>query len=115
MSLLPTRDKIAETNFVQSLAQNPQRETIVTLVSQAFAAKRIQLAAQLVSLIPSSPEDTEELLRARQAASFVLLHPQQDLSVQFSDAWSAYNNRKRVQAIKQRMRPKSPFHRRRPR
>ena len=115
MSLLPTRDKISEKKFVQSLAQNPQRETIIELVSQALDAKRIQLAAQLVELLPSSSEDTEELLRARQAASFVLLHPQQDLSLQFSDAWSAYNNRKRVKAIKQRMRPKSPFHRRRPR
>ena len=115
MSLLPTRDNLAESKFVQSLAQNPQRETIVELVSQALEAKRIQLAARLVTLIPSAPEDTKELLRARQAASFVLLHPQQDLSIQFSDAWSAYNNRKRVKAIKQRMRPKSPFQRRRPR
>ena len=42
MSLLPTRDKISEIKFVQSLTQNPQRETIIELISQALDAKRIQ-------------------------------------------------------------------------
>jgi len=115
MSLLPTRDKISEEKFIQSLAKDPQWETIVDLVSEALDNKRIQLAAKLVALLPRSDQDTPELRRARQAASFVLLNPEDDLAVQFSDAWTIYNSRKRVKAIKQRMRPKSPFNRRRPR
>ena len=113
MSLLPIRDKVSEEKFVRSLAQNPQLETIVELVNQALEAKRIQLAAHLVALLPSSVEDNPALLRAQKAASFVLVHPQEAQFVQFSDAWTAYNGRKRVKAIKQRMRPKSPFTRRR--
>ena len=77
MSLLPIRDKLSEEKFVRSLAQNPQLETIAELVNQALEAKRIQLAAQLVALLPSSVEENPALLRARKAASFALIQPQE--------------------------------------
>ena len=114
MSLLPTRDRAAEEAFLRSLHPNPQEETIGTLIEQAIKHKRIQLAARLVQLLPHKEEESSTILQARKAAQFVLLQPNDD-EEELYDAWINYTNRKRMKAKKQRMRPKSPFHRRRPR
>lgn len=114
MSLLPIRDRASEEAFLRSLQPNPQEETISTLIEQAIKHKRIQLAARLVQLLPHKEEESSTILQARKAAQFVLLQPNED-EEELYDAWMNYTNRKRMKEKKQRMRPKSPFHRRRPR
>ena len=114
MSLLPTRDRTSEEAFLRSLQPHPQEETIVTLVEQALKEKRIQLAAKLVQLIPPHEAEAPALTHARKAAQFLLLHGDETSEEQLHDSWMEYTKRKKMKVKKQRMRPKSPFHRRRP-
>ena len=114
MSLLPTRDRASEEAFLRSLQPHPQESTIIELVEQAIQEKRVQLAAQLVQLIAPHENESSILTHARKAAQFLLLHGD-DAQEQFYDSWMEYTQRKKMKAKKQRMRPKSPFQRRRPR
>ena len=115
MSQLPSRDQYEEQCFVEEQRANSNDEQLSLYVTQAIEAGRIQLAARLVQLI-SNPDNTDEqLLKAMKAAQFLLLKPQPNLHRDFLDAWVLYQDRKRVKRIKNRMRPKSPFTRRRPR
>jgi hypothetical protein len=115
MSLLPTRDRESENRFLRSISQNPQEETITELIIEALEERRIQLAAQLVQLIPKGEAESPQLQRARHAAGFILVNDNNERNIEFFDICSAYTNKKRVQSIKNRMRPKSQFNRRRPR
>ena len=115
MSLLPTRDRESEARFLRSICQNPQEETITELIREALDERRIQLAAQLVQLIPEGEEEIPQLEHARRAARFVLINDNSVSNVEFCDLWFAYKDRQRVQSIKNRMRPNSQFNRRRPR
>ena len=74
MSLLPTRDRISEEAFLRSLQPDPQEDTITELVEQAMQEKRIQLAAQLVQLLPTRDNESSTLVHARKAAQFLLVH-----------------------------------------
>lgn len=115
MSLLPTRDRASEEAFLRSLQPNPQESTIVELVEQAIQEKRIQLAARLVQLISPHEEEPSTLILARKAAKFLLVHDNNASEEELYDSWIRYTQRKKMKIKKQRMRPKSPFHRRRPR
>ena len=114
-SLLPTRDRASEEAFLRSLQPDPQESTIIELVEQAMQERRIQLAAQLVQLIPEHEQESSTLVHARRAAQFLLVHGEDDTQEDLFDAWMEYTQRKRMNVKRQRMRPKSPFHRRRPR
>ena len=115
MSLLPTRDRISEEAFLRSLLPDPQEDTITELVEQAMQEKRIQLAAQLVQLLPTRDNESSTLVHARKAAQFLLVHGEDYSEENLFDAWIEYTQRKKMKVKRQRMRPKSPFHRRRPR
>ena len=115
MSLLPTRDRASEKAFLRSLQPNPHEQTIIELVEEALLAKRIQLAAQLAQLLPVGENESPTLIRARKAAQFLLLHGEDYSEEDLYDSWLEYTQRKKMKVKKQRMRPKSPFHRRRPR
>ena len=115
MSLLPTRDRPSEEAFLRSLQPYPQENTILVLVEEAIQEKRIQLAARLVKLIPPREDEPFVLAHARKAASFLLLHGEEETEEELYDSWMRYTQRKKMKVKKQRMRPKSPFHRRRPR
>ena len=115
MSLLPTRDRASEEAFLRSLQPYPQESTITELVEQAIQEKRIQLAARLVELISPREDEPFVLKRARKAASFLLVHGENETEEELYDSWMRYTQRKKMNVKKQRMRPKSPFHRRRPR
>ena len=115
MSLLPTRDRVSEEAFLRSLQPDPQESTITELVEQAMQERRIQLAAQLVQLLPIRDHESPTLEHARKAAQFLLIHGEEDSEEHLFDAWIEYTQRKNMKAKRQRMRPKSPFHRRRPR
>jgi hypothetical protein len=114
MSLLPTRDRESEEKFLRSLMPHPQENTIIELIEQAIQERRIQLAAQLVRLLPPQEEESDVITQARKAARFILLH-HDDQEEDLYDTWMNYTQRKKRKTKKQRMRPKSPFHRRRPR
>lgn len=115
MSLLPTRDRASEEAFLRSLRPYPQESTITELVEQAIHEKRIQLAARLVELISPREDEPFVLAHARKAASFLLVHGEDETEEELYDSWMRYTQRKKMNVKKQRMRPKSPFHRRRPR
>ena len=115
MSLLPTRDHHSETLFLESIQKDPQVDTIHMLLTEALEQKRIQLAAKIFLLLPPQEQENPDFARAQQAAQFLLIEVQAEQTLIFMDAWSAYQQRKRVARIKNRMRPKSPFQRRRPR
>ena len=115
MSLLPTRDREAEQKFLDSIQQNPQISTVQLLLTQALEAKRVQLAAKLFLLLPQDEQDAHAYVKAKQAAKLLLIEVKAEQILIFSDAWSIYQRRKHVSRIKNRMRPKSPFTRRRPR
>ena len=115
MSLLPTRDRASEEAFLRSLQPHPQEATIIELVEQAVQEKRIQLAARLVQLIPPHDDEPSILSHARKAAQFLLLHSNDRSEEELYDSWMRYTQRKKMKVKKQKMRPKSPFHRRRPR
>ena len=115
MSLLPTRDRESENAFLRSLQPYPIEETILELVEEAIKDRRIQLAAKLVQLIPYQENESAIFTRARKAANFLLLHPEHSNEEELYDSWMEYKQRKHRKAKKQRMRPKSPFNRRRPR
>lgn len=115
MSLLPKRDRASEEAFLRSLQPHPQENTIVELVEQAIQDRRVQLAARLVQLIPPREDEPYALAHARKAASFLLVHGDGESEEQLYDSWVRYTQRKKMNVKKQRMRPKSPFHRRRPR
>ena len=115
MSLLPTRDRASEKAFLRSLKPHPQESTIVELVEQAMLEKRVQLAAQFVQLIPPRDDEPATLLQARKAAQFLLLHGDNCSEERLYDSWVKYTQRKKMKVKKQGMRPKSPYHRRRPR
>ena len=115
MSLLPTRDHEAEKNFLESIQRNPQPDTIHLLLTQALESKRVQLAAKLFLMLPHEEQEAPEYLKAKQAAKLLLIELKPEQILIFSDAWSLYQRRKHVSRVKKRMRPKSPFNRRRPR
>ena len=115
MSLLPTRDHEAEQQFLDSLQHNPQTETLTLLLTQALESKRIQLAAKIFLLLPQDEQEAPEYIKAKQAAKLLLIELKPEQVLVFADAWSQYQRRKHVSRIKNRMRPKSPFKRRRPR
>lgn len=115
MSNLPSRDKHEEDVFVEQKREHPVSEELTLLVGEAIAQGRIQLAARLVQLIPNPDTEDTNLSKAIQAAKFCLLENTKQVHHDFLDAWQLYQNRKRVKRIKDRMRPKSPFNRRRPR
>ena len=115
MSLLPTRDHLSEKNFLESIQKDPQIDTLYMLLTEALEQKRIQLAAKIFLLLPLDEQEQSHFGRAKQAAQLLLIEAKPEQVLIFSDAWSAYQQRKRVAQIKNRMRPKSPFQRRRPR
>ena len=115
MSLLPTRDRASEEAFLRSLQPHPQENTIIELVEQAIQEKRVQLAARLVQLISPRENESPTLTHARKAARFLLLCDSDESEEELYDSWIRYTQRKKMNVKKQRMRPKSPFHRRRPR
>ena len=115
MSSLPSRDKYEEQTFIEQKRNDPDPGEITLLVSEAITQGRVQLAARLVQLIPNPDTKDTNLSKAIQAAKFCLLENTKQVHHNFLDAWQLYQDRKRVTRIKNRMRPKSPFNRRRPR
>ena len=115
MSSLPSRDKLEEQKFIEQQRSKPNQEDLIQLVSEALAQGRIQLAARLVQLIPNPDQNDPKLAKAMHAAQFWLIEKTQNFHRDFVDAWHVYQDRKRIKRIKNRMRPKSPFTRRRPR
>lgn len=114
MSELPSRDRRDEEKFIEEQRQNPNTDQLTLYVTETIQQGRIQLAARLVQLIPTPKEEDPNLSKAMKAAQFWLINTQNN-HVLFLDAWQAYQSRKRVRRIKERMRPKSQFKRRRPR
>ena len=93
-SLLPTRDRASEETFLRSLLPYPQESTITELVEQAMQAKRIQLAARLVQLIPAHEHESPTLVHARKAAQFLLVHGEEESQEDLFDAWIEYTRKK---------------------
>ena len=115
MSLLPTRDHQSEKIFLESIQKDPNVDTVHMLLTEALEQKRIQLAAKIFLLLPAEEQENPHFGRAKQAAQLLLIEVQPEHALIFMDAWSTYQQRKRIARIKNRMRPKSPFQRRRPR
>ena len=115
MSLLPTRDHQSEKQFLESIQKDPHVDTIHMLLTEALEQKRIQLAAKIFLLLPTEEQENPDFVRAKQAAQLLLIEVRSEQTIVFMDAWSAYQQRKRIARIKNRMRPKSPLNRRRPR
>ena len=115
MSTLPSRDKNEEQSFIERQRSQANSEELSLLVTEAINQGRIQLAARLVQLIPSPNTEDPNLSKAMQAAQFWLVEKTAPAHRDFLDAWHLYQDRKRIKRIKNRMRPKSPFNRRRPR
>ena len=115
MPTLPSRDKIEEQSFIENQRSKPDPENLRLLISEAVQQGRIQLAAQLIRLIPNPNLEDPNLSKAMRAAQFCLIERAEPFFQDFIDAWQLYQNGKRVKRVKARMRPKSPFNRRRPR
>lgn len=102
---LPGRGREAEDAFVAAAAA-ADPEQLLAWVGEALDARRPQLAARLVGLIPDEVEAGPELDAARRAARFVLVGAAGDAERGFTElerTWSIVR-RRRMRRIKERMR-----------
>ncbi len=105
---LPERGRAAEDTFVAALADSGDVEALIDRIGEALEARRPQLAARLVGLLPEDldPEPGSPLEAARRAARFLLLDPGAERARGWSeleDAWAELRQ-KRMSRIKRRMR-----------
>ena len=104
--MLPGVDASEEDAFITSWMNSDDIDGLVTLVSEAIAARRPRLAARLFGLLDESVDIPTDgpLARAKMAAGLLLLQPDVSESFDaFEEAWIEAR-RDRIRKIKKRMR-----------
>jgi hypothetical protein len=104
---LPGRGRTEEDTFVARWSEVSDPEALLELIEEAMGARRPQLAARLVGLLPDEADAGDhEVVAARRAARLLLLDPHETPERAWSaleDAWEALRKR-RMRRIKERMR-----------
>lgn len=103
---LPPRTRTDEDAWVAGWAASDDLDGLVEAVATAIEARRPQLAARLVGLVPKGAEldDPAPVESARRAAQMLLIDPSGEAAwCELEDAWTALR-RERMRRIKRRQR-----------